>query len=87
MAFADGMASITMSTRHQFGALTACHLFYYFPTWRLLGAVTAFARRCHGVYCACVELSLTESNGVFLMKIDEKIYANLKNDKSKQNTI
>ena len=37
-----------------------------------LGAVTAFARRCHGVYCARVELSLTAFNGRFFMKIDEK---------------
>ena len=42
--------------------------------WRLLCAVTAFARRCHGVYCVRVELSLTASNGVFFffLKIDEK---------------
>ena len=54
----------------------------------------AFARRCHGVREALSRrllrlhgLSLTASNGVFLVKIDEKRYANFKNDKSKQNAI
>ena len=45
------------STPRRFGVFTAFYLSYCFPE--------AFARRCHGVYCARAELSLTASSGVF----------------------
>ena len=67
---------VTASTPHS--ALSWRVIYFTVFLWRLLGAVTAFARRCHGVYCACVELSLTASNGDFLMKIDEKKICKLK---------
>ena len=74
--------NVSTSTPRRFGVSRRVIYFTVF-LWRLLGAVKAFARRCHGIYCARVELSLTASNGVFLMKIDKKRYANFKNDKSK----
>ena len=63
----DGTASITMSL-HPYradSALSRRVIYFTVFLWRLLGAVIAFTRRYHGVYCARVELSLTASNSVF----------------------
>ena len=77
----DGTAPNTMSMRlHRADSALSRRVIYLtdFNVTFAICAVTAFVWRCHGVYCACVELSLIAFNGVFLMKIDEKRYANLK---------